>query len=176
MKQIVLWSLLIVPWASLLLLKPDTIRRYMPVALLMTIIHTLTYQAAYYYNWWNESKSSLFGWDRIMPVPWVYGAYLIVVIWVFRFTYGQFWLYLTVNLVMDGLFMYLAYPLLGRLGFVSAESSLPTIAIYAMMIGFSLIIYLYHMWQNDIFKAPEETSKERQRTNWPKLHLRRKAR
>lgn len=156
MKLIILWSLLILPWASLFFLKMDTVRRYMPVALFMTIIHTLSYQAAYHYGWWKETGSSLFGWDKVVPVPWVYGAYLVIVIWIFHFTFGKFWVYLTVNILLDGLFMYIVYPVWERMGLVSSESTLPTIAIVAMMIGFALIIYLYQLWQEKVFKNPKE--------------------
>ena len=154
MKQIILWSLLILPWASLIFLKMDTIRRYMPVSLLMTVIHTLAYQAAYHYGWWNEEGSSLFGWDKVVPVPWVYGAYLAVVIWVFHFTFRKFWLYLTVNVLLDGLFMYLVYPIWQRIGIVSSKSTISTIAIVAMMVGFALILYVYQLWQDKAFKEP----------------------
>lgn len=152
MKQIIPWSLLIVPWLSLFFLKMDTVRRYMPVALFMTVIHTLAYQAAHHYGWWNETGSSLFGWDKIIPVPWVYGAYLVIVIWVFHFTYEKFWIYLIVNILLDGGFMYIVYPIWQRLGMVSSKSSLPTIAVVAMMVGFSLIIYLFQLWQDGGFK------------------------
>lgn len=152
MNQIILWSLLILPYASLFLLNMDTVRRYMPVALFMTVIHTLAYQAAYHYGWWNEADSSLFGWDKVVPVPWVYGAYLVIVIWVFHFTFRKFWVYLTVNILLGALFMYIVYPIWQRIGIVSSKSTLPTIAIVAMMVGFSLIIYLYQLWQDEVFK------------------------
>jgi len=157
MKQIILWSLLILPWVSLFFLKMNTIRRYMSVALFMTVIHTLAYQAAYHYGWWKETGSSLFGWDKVVPVPWVYGAYLVIVIWVFSFTFGKFWMYLTVNILLDGIFMYIVYPVWQRMGLVSSESTLSTIAIVAMMVGFALIIYLYQLWQDKVLKKPEAT-------------------
>lgn len=158
MKQIILWSLLILPWLSLLFLNMYTVRRYMPVALFMTVIHTLAYQAAHHYGWWKETGSSLFGWDKIIPVPWVYGAYLVIVIWVFHFTFGEFWKYLIVNILLDGVFMYIVYPVWQRLGLVSGESTLPTIAIVAMMVGFALIIYLFQMWQDGASKKSKVNS------------------
>jgi hypothetical protein len=72
----------------------------MPVALFVTVINTLIYQAAYHYNWWREV--GLFGWDKVANVPWVYSAYLVATIWIFKFTYRRFWRYLIVNLILDG--------------------------------------------------------------------------
>ncbi|WP_438444189.1 hypothetical protein [Gorillibacterium sp. sgz5001074] len=175
MKQTMLWALLVVPWASLFLLRMDTVRRYMPVALCMTIIHTLAYQAAYHYGWWDETSSSLFGWDKIVPIPWVYGAYLAIVIWVFHFTFGKLWLYLMVNILLDGVFMYLVYPIWQRMGLVSSESTLPTIAVVAMMVGFSILIYLYQMWQQVVFKEQKETFTNDTKWNGRSLHWKRKA-
>jgi hypothetical protein len=166
LKLFVLWSLFILPWASLIFMKKVTVKRYMPVALCMTVIHSLAYQAAYYYNWWNESQSSLFGWDTVLPVPWVYGPYLVVVIWVFRFTYGRFVLYFTVNLLLDALFMYAVYPIIQGLGYVSGESTLPTWGTLAIMTGFSVAIYLYQMWQEDALKPYRDDTSYRELFGW----------
>lgn len=175
MKPIILWSLLLLPWASLFFLRMDTIRRYMPVALFMTVIHTLAYQAAYHYGWWNETNSSLFGWDRVIPVPWVYGAYLVIVIWMFRFTFRRFWIYLTANILLDGLFMYIVYPIWQGMGLVSSESTVSTLAVVAMMVGFALTIYLYQMWQVKVFQEPTTNPTYSQGLNWRPMHWRRKA-
>lgn len=175
MKMFVLWALFILPWASLIFLKKETVKRYMPVALFMTVIHSLAYQAAFYYNWWNESQSSLFGWDTVIPVPWVYSPYLVVVIWVFRFTYGRFWLYMTVNILLDGFFMYAVYPIFQRFGFVSGESTLPTWVTLSIMTGFSVALYLYQMWQDDVLKPYHNDTNYREQFGWT-LRRRSKAR
>jgi len=149
LNQIILWSLLVVPWLSLIFLERSLIRRYMPVALFVTVINTLVYQAAYYYNWWRES--GLFGWDKVANVPWVYSAYLVATIWIFRYTYGRFWLYLIVNLIIDGGYVFGWYPIQIKLGMASGW--LPNYTTYLMMTAVSLIIYVYQMWQEgDIFK------------------------
>jgi hypothetical protein len=44
LNQVILWSLLVIPWLSLIFLDSSTIRRYMPVALFVTVINTLIYQ------------------------------------------------------------------------------------------------------------------------------------
>ncbi|HWK22145.1 MAG TPA: hypothetical protein VNS08_03840 [Ureibacillus sp.] len=54
--------------------------------------------------------------------------------------------------------MYLIYPIWQRMGIVSSESTLPTIAIVAMMVGFAFIIYLYQLWQDEVFKQPKHNS------------------
>lgn len=149
MKQAILWSFLIIPWLSLIFLDRRSIRRYMPVALFVTVVNTLIYQAAHHYNWWREA--GLFKWDYIANVPWVYSAYLVTTIWVFRFTYGRFWRYLIVNLVVDGAYIYGWYPIQTKLGMASGW--LPPFPTYMMMTAVAILIYGYQMWQEgDIFR------------------------
>jgi len=143
MKEIVLWSLLIIPLLSLIFVGQSHLRKYMPVALFVTVINTLIYQAAYHYNWWRET--GLFGWDKVANVPWVYSAYLVATIWIFKFTYRKFWRYFIVNLVLDGSYVYIWYPIQRKLGM--AEGWLPSFTTYLLMIGVALLIYLYQMWQ-----------------------------
>lgn len=148
MKEIISWLLFVLPWLSLFFLGGSQLRRFMPVALFVTVINTLIYQAAYHYNWWRES--GLFEWDKISSIHWVYSAYLAATIWIFRFTFGKFWVYLVVNIVLDGLYSFLWYPILRKLGMESGEMS--NFTSYLIMIGVSLIIYLYQMWQEKIFE------------------------
>jgi len=149
MKDVILWSLFIIPWLSLIFVGYSQLRKYMPVALFATVIVTLLYQAAYHYNWWREM--GLFGWDKIANVPWVYSAYLVATIWIFKFTYRKFGRYLIVNLILDGGYIYIWYPIQRKLGM--AEGWLPAFTTYLLMIGVSLLIYLYQMWQEDeLFK------------------------
>jgi hypothetical protein len=143
MKQIIPWSLFIFPLLSLIFLERSVIRRFMPVALFVTVINTLFYQAAYHYNWWKEP--GIFGWDNVANVQWVYSAYLVATIWIFKFTYGRFWRYLIVNIVLDGIYIFVWYPVQTNLGM--ASGTMPGYMQYIIMIFLSLLIYVYQMWQ-----------------------------
>ncbi|WP_112181532.1 MULTISPECIES: hypothetical protein [Paraliobacillus] len=142
MNQIILWLMFLLPIASLVLIGDKTLRRFLPVGLFVTVVNTLTYQAAYHYNWWRES--GLFEWDKVANIPWVYSAYLVATIWIFKFTYGKFIAYLITNLILDGAYIYLWYPFQQKLGMASGELS-PHIT-YLMMIGVSLLIYVFQIW------------------------------
>ena len=149
MKEVILWSLFIIPLLSLIFIGHSHLRKYMPVALFVTVVNTIIYQVAYHYNWWREM--GLFEWDKVANVPWVYSAYLVATIWIFKFTYRKFWRYLIVNLILDGSYIYIWYPIQRKLGM--AEGWLPAFTTYLIMIAVSLLIYLYQMWQEDeLFK------------------------
>ncbi|MGJ9382067.1 hypothetical protein [Salipaludibacillus sp. CF4.18] len=142
MKQVILWLMFLVPIASLLLIGDKTLRRFLPVALFVTVINTLIYQAAYHYNWWREP--GLFDWDKVANIPWVYSAYLVATLWIFKLTYGKFTIYLITNLILDGVYIYLWYPIQQKLGLASGEMS-PDIT-YLIMIGVALLIYGFQIW------------------------------
>jgi hypothetical protein len=81
---ITMWSLLILPWLSLLFLDRSKIRRYMPVALLATVFRTLVNQVGWEYHWWKYKP--FFIWDKVIPVYMVYGIFLVGTIWIIAFT------------------------------------------------------------------------------------------
>ncbi|WP_227521972.1 hypothetical protein [Bacillus solitudinis] len=141
-NEIIMRLLFLIPWFSLLFIGQSSLKRFLPVALFVTVINTLVYQAAYHYNWWREAD--LFGWDKVANVPWVYSAYLVATIWIFKWTYGRFKLYLIVNLVLDGAYIYLWYPIQEKLGMASGEMSPHT--TYGIMIAVALLIYLFQVW------------------------------
>ncbi|WP_193571459.1 hypothetical protein [Paenibacillus psychroresistens] len=164
MKEIIQWSLLILPWLSLFFIGSENLRRFMSVGLFVTVINTLLYQAAYYYKWWREP--GLFGWDNVIPVPWIYSAYFIATLWIFRYTYKRFWLYILVNLLLDGGYMFLWYPVQQKLGLASSQTTLAPLPTYALMISVALIIYLFQMWQDNGFKSTHSDYIDHNRFKW----------
>ncbi|SET00967.1 hypothetical protein SAMN05660297_01184 [Natronincola peptidivorans] len=154
MKQIIQWLIFLAPIASLVLIGNKTLKRFLPVALFVTVVVTLIYQAAYHYNWWREP--GLFEWDKVANIPWVYSAYLVATIWIFKFTYGKFFVYLITNLILDGVYIYLWYPIQQNLGLASGEMS-PHIT-YLMMIGVALLIYVFQIWYEKNLQSNQDTS------------------
>lgn len=167
MVQLIQWSLFALPLLSLFFIGKENLKRYMPVALFVTVINTLFYQAAYHFNWWREK--GIFSWDQMIPVHWIYCAYLAATLWIFRFTYGRFWLYLLVNLLLDGGYTYLWYPIQQQLGLAATDITMSPLTTYALMTGVAIVIYGYQIWQESIFKEKTE-----RRDQWRRLHLHRR--
>ena len=142
MKEIIKWTIFILPLRSLLFINKPKVWRFLPVSLFVTLINTLFYQAAYHYNWWKEA--SLFECDKYANVHWVYSAYLVATIWIFSITYGNFIKYFITNAVLDAIYAYLWYPLLGKLGLASGEFS--NTGNYVLMLLVALLIYLFQIW------------------------------
>jgi hypothetical protein len=88
MNQIIMWGLFIGSWFTMLFIGKAHLKRFLPVALFVTVMNTMIYQAAYHYNWWREMP--LFEWDKMANIPWVYSGYLVATSWIFKLTYGRF--------------------------------------------------------------------------------------
>jgi hypothetical protein len=148
--KLVLWALLIVPWLSLFFLKKESVNRYMPVAIFTALLMTIYNELAYTYKFW-ELKVEIFP-QVTAAVPFVYGAFLVIVIWIFHYTYGRFWVYLVTNVVLDFLF---AFPLnyffekILRLYELIHHNSW---IVWGVFIVLSILIYGYQVWQEGVLK------------------------
>ncbi|MBT2686626.1 hypothetical protein J7I93_00350 [Bacillus sp. ISL-47] len=145
MIKLVVWSIFIIPWVSLFFLNQSVLRRYMPVALLATVLNTIVAQLAWTYNWW-EFKETLFSWDKIAPLFTVYSIFLAGTIWIFYFTFRKFWLYFIVNIIVDLFYGFVFTKFLNSLHIRENGSFSPMANLLAMTI-LAVLLYIYQLWQ-----------------------------
>jgi hypothetical protein len=149
MVKLILWSFFLLPWISLIFLHKldkDAIRRYMPVALLATVINTIFYQVAWTYDWWKY-KETLFAWDKVAQIHTVYGVFLVGTIWIFHFTFGKFLLYFIINLIVDCIYSFGFRALWKKLKITTAGGILSPFEGIIIMTFIAIILYGYHKWQ-----------------------------
>jgi hypothetical protein len=149
LTTILLWSSLILPWFSLLLLDKNTIKRYFPVAIFTALLVTIVFEMAYLLQWW-ELLVSIVPWGSITNVPFVYGMFFIGTIWIFHFTYGRFWLYLLTNLVIDAMQIFIFSRYMFQ-GWLYRLVNITELQVYILMVSISVMIYGYQMWQERLF-------------------------
>ncbi len=142
MINIINWLIFIIPLASLFFLGQNVIRKYISVALLITVINIILYSIAWEFNWWRYEES-LFNWDRVTPVPIIYSAYWVITIWIFHFTFRKFWIYLIVNVIADTLFGFILELWRKAEIYTGNMSNMRVVLIF---ISLSIIIYIYQMW------------------------------
>lgn len=152
--QLFLWSGLIIPWLSLFFIDKHSIKRYMPVAIFVSLLLTILYEIAYTYKWWLL-KQYIVPWGYITNISFVYGAFLVGTIWIFRFTYHNFWLYSITNIIVDALFAFGLLQLTEKLG-IDQFINLPKYGAYLIMLALSLVIYVYQKWQEEIMIHSEK--------------------
>jgi hypothetical protein len=149
MVKMVIWSIFIIPWISLIFLDRSAIRRYMPVALFATVLNTILAQMAWSYNWW-KFKETLFSWDKIAPLFTVYGIFLVGTIWIFYFTFRKFWIYIVVNLIVDCIYSFGFRALWKKLKITTSAGNLSPIEGILIMTIISISLYIYQMWQEGL--------------------------
>ena len=140
------WLLLIVPWLTLLFMKKDDVKRFMPVGLLTALSSAIIGEIGSTLQFWRIGET-VFPFSHTATFS--YGAVPVAAMWVFKFTYERFWLYVATNAILDAGFAYMIFPWLVSVGILSFVRS--SFIVYAINWGHQMILYGYQMWQDDIF-------------------------
>ncbi len=146
--KLLLWIAWIVPWFSLLFLKKDVLKRYMPVAVFTSLLVTIVFEIAHALRWW-EMKEWIVPWGSITNVSFVYGLFIVGTIWIFYFTFRSFWLFLATNVAVDALQAFVFDGLFE--GRVYRLIRINDFQVFLLMIGISFVIYAYQKWQEGVF-------------------------
>ena len=156
MAYLILWLILIIPWLSLLFMNKHATRRFMPVAILASLLVTIVFEMAYTFNWWTVEKAIL-PWGHINSIPLTYGVFLIGTIWIFHFTFDRsFWVYLIVNLLTDAIYSFIILNILIQFGIYELHA-VKNFGIFVLMTIISLIIYAYQKWQDEAIMKKGKT-------------------
>ena len=141
-NQFILWLFLIVPLLTLLLMKKEDIKRFMPVTLFTAVTSGIIYEIGIIAGVW---------YFREIAFPFVmYGVLPAVAVWVFRFTYGRFWLYIVTNAIIDLVFAFILFPWFARRGILGIGPWTCLIVYFVNFVHASLL-YIYQMWQETIY-------------------------
>ena len=141
-NQFLLWGSIVVAWLSTLFLKREEVHRYMSVALFSSLAFAFIFETGISLHWWAVKESSF----PLINLPtFIYGPYLIAPIWIFKYTYGRFWLYLTTNIVLDfALIFFLIDWFIQRGVWIAYISYFQILLITAAL---AMLLYGYQMWQ-----------------------------
>ncbi|WP_052487924.1 hypothetical protein [Gordoniibacillus kamchatkensis] len=178
MIKLILWLMFLIPWASLLFMDRASIRKYMPVALLATVLNSIVNQLAWTYHWWTFNMT-LFPWDKTMPLFTVYGVFLVGTMWIFRFTFRKFWVFFIVNMLVDAFYGFGLTVLLNTMG-VRSNGTITPIQNLLLMTCIGLILYAFQLWYEGVIGGRENTRKasadERAKSPRPRVGSKAKAR
>lgn len=161
-NQIILWSLLALPWFSLLFLKKDEIRRYMPLALFTMVVTSIVMEAGISLNLWRIRETT---YPLNQTLSYIYGLAPVVAIWIFKYTYGRFWRYMAADAVFNLGFAFLFTPWLAIRGIKDFYAS--RWSLFLIVTGLSLLLYLYQMWQENVWAERRAASYELQPVQKP---------
>lgn len=148
LNKIVLWVIFIGPWLTLFFLKKEDIKRYMPVAIFATFLMMMYNVYAFNEKHWVINVA-IFPSLRPLFASGILGGFPVITLWIFHFTYGRFWLYLTANIILD--FMFAVFPIHYLFQDVLGIYTLIKITSWGRFVLFvilSVIIYGYFKWQD----------------------------
>lgn len=144
-NQFILWSTIIIPWFTLLFMKREEIKRYMPVAFFTLITNSLFFEV-------SRTLNLLVVRETVFPLsysfPFIYGAFPVVTIWIFKFTYERFWLYVITNLVLNLGFNFLIMPWVVSRGIVGLINFTYLQGFIVTMVH-AFLLYGYQLWQEN---------------------------
>jgi len=107
----------ILPWLSVPLLRGLTFKRFLPAALFMSLYLVAEGRFAEKKKWWwfpfNVRP------NVIAELPLIFGPFLVGSLWILKYTYGKFNLYLLINLLVDSVFTYFGIEWFKKIGYVS---------------------------------------------------------
>jgi hypothetical protein len=141
-NQTLLWSSVVLAWASTLFLKKEEMRRYMPAALFCMVVFTFILEAGITLHWWVVTETAF----PLVNMPiFVYGAYLVGTIWIFKYTYGRFWIFLATNIILDFILIFFILDWLVQRGVCIFYISYFQVLLITTLLA--VLIYGYQMWQ-----------------------------
>jgi hypothetical protein len=154
MEKFILLAMLILPWLTLFFIDKHSMKRFMPVAILASLLVTIVFEIAYVYDWWKV-QVEIAPWDEITSVPLTYGAFLVGTIWIFHFTFDRkFWVYMLTNIFIDGLYSFVILNMLIRVGIYKLVN-MGNFGIFMLMTLIAVIIYAYQKWQDSIMSSKQ---------------------
>ena len=152
-NQLILWASVVLAWSSTLLLSKEDIKRYIPVALFCSLVFIFIFETGISLHWWAVIEPSY----PLVNVPaFVFGPYLIAPIWIFKYTYRRFWLYLATNLVLDYLLIFFLIDWFIQRGVWVAYISYLQILLITTAVA--VFIYGFQLWQESepVYAAASE--------------------
>lgn len=152
-NQAILWSMLILPWFTLFFMKREDIKRYMPVALFAAITSILIVEVGDTLKWWAVKETAY----PLHNISYLYGLNPVLTMWLLRFTYGRFWLYMVIDAVLNLGFAYLVLNY-----FLSSRGIFLYIGItpfqtFLITTAHGILLYGYQIWQEAIFARSYRT-------------------
>lgn len=143
-NQIIVWSMLILPWLTLIFMRKEEIRRFIPLALFSMVITSITIEAGITFNLWNIRETT---YPLNHTMSYVYGLAPVVTMWLFKFTFNRFWIYAVVDTVFNVVFAYILTPWFSSRGIKDLITSRFT--VFPIVSGLAVLLYLFEMWKEN---------------------------
>ncbi|MBP2636792.1 MAG: hypothetical protein H6Q72_2699 [Firmicutes bacterium] len=153
-NQVVLWSMIIVPWLTLFFMKKEEIKRFMPVALFSVITSIVIVEVGQTLGWWIVRETAY----PLKTVSYLFGLNPVMTIWLFHFLYGRFWRYVAIDLILNFgfVFLFLVHFIASR-GITQRLDITPLQNVLLSTLH-GVLLYGYQMWQEGVLVRSKRTN------------------
>lgn len=142
------------PWFLLLPLDSQRVKRFMPVGLFVAVLYTVIFQIAEVWNWWDvHEENNIFFLTNISSF--VYGFLIVITIYMFYFTYPNFWLFLIANWIIDFIQALIISPFIFQKVGLYTMNNMSNFGLFIMIAITVPIIYLYQRWQDSALRQSD---------------------
>ncbi len=142
-NQFILWSMFIIPWLTLFFMKKEDIKRFMSLGLFTFWLSIIVTEIGITTGLWVLQETTF----PLAVIPtYIYGIFPVIAMWIFKFTYGRFWIYLITELVLNISYVIILLPWMASRGIIAFNA--PLISYFVAM-GQGMLLYIYQMWQED---------------------------
>lgn len=147
--KVTLWIAFILPWFTLIFMKKERIKRFMPVTIFTCLLVTIVFDIGYTYKWW-VIHTYIFPWGFISDTSFVFGLFAVSTIWIFHLTYERVWLYFITNFVIDLVYSMVGFKAL-KTANIATIQNIKEWQVFLLYFSLAIIIFLYQRWQETIF-------------------------
>ncbi|WP_078434704.1 hypothetical protein [Metabacillus halosaccharovorans] len=152
-SKILLLIMMILPWFTIPLMDRRTFKRFLPASIFISLVVRLESYLAESRRWW-------WIYEKLHPrlrgeTPVLWGPFIVGSLWILRFTYGKFYLYMLLNLIIDAFF---SYPLLNffqKLGFGSLVR-LSRVKLLLIFMFKAVLLYGFQFVKEEYFVKKDE--------------------
>lgn len=103
-NKLILLLMMVFLWLTLPLMGKNAVKRFFPTGIFIALLTRWENSVAKKRTWWwwyEKFHPKLSG-----SFPFVWGPFMIGSMWILKFTYGKFYRYLTLNLIVDTIFVF----------------------------------------------------------------------
>ncbi|MBP2642858.1 MAG: hypothetical protein H6Q67_745 [Firmicutes bacterium] len=151
-NQVILWISLIAPWLTLFLMPRESIKRYLPTGLLVTVLSIIFTEIGIANGWWAIRETT---YPLALIPSYTYGAFPVLSMWILKFLYGRFKIFVVTEVVMNILLSFVIYPWIAGRGIKDFFISNAGIITFGFASAIALIAYIFQAWHEGVFVRSE---------------------
>jgi hypothetical protein len=143
LSAIIRIGLFLIPWLTIFFIPKNEFKKFTPVATFASLLVLVESILSVPFKWWTV-KGGLLN-KALNELSFIFGPFFVGTIWSFRFTFGKFWLYALINILMDAFLAFPANWVFQKLKVYKLVNFKPK-HIFFTAISYALIIYGYQLF------------------------------